>query len=79
MKIRTFLSTVAEMFGPQVAMAVIKPTMIPKLAAGMGIDMNDVSTSDELEEMKNNAADAEAEQMEQENQIRMMNAQAQAK
>lgn len=79
MKIRTFLSTVAEMFGPQVAMAVIKPTMIPKLAAGMGIDMNDVSTSDELEEMRNNAADAEAEQMEQENQLRMLNAQAQAK
>ena len=79
MKIRTFIGTIAEIFGPQVAMSVVKTTIIPKLASGMGLDMNDVATSDELDQMKSDAADAEADQMEQENQIRMMNAQAQAK
>lgn len=50
-KIIRFVQTIAEIVGPQIAMAVIKPNIIERLSVLMGIDQSIIKNTDEIEQV----------------------------
>lgn len=55
-KLIKFMEVINGVFGPQVASAIMKPEVIPILATKMGIDVNNISSAEEIEGIKAQAA-----------------------
>lgn len=62
-KLIKFMEVINGIFGPQIASVIMNTQVIPELATKMGIDLNNIKTADEIEQMKEQAQAAMAQQM----------------
>lgn len=66
-KLIKFMEVLNGIFGPQVAPMIMKETVIPVLATKMGIDLNNIKTAEEIQQLKQQAAQVAQQQMGAEN------------
>jgi hypothetical protein len=62
-KLIKFMEVINGIFGPQVAAMIMNVTVIPELATKMGIDLKNIRSSEEIEQMKQQAEQVVASQM----------------
>jgi len=63
-KLIKFMEVVAGIFGPQTPAMIMNTDVIPTLATKMGIDLNNIKSAEEIEQIKQNAAEVAQQQME---------------
>ena len=62
-KLIKFMEVVNGIFGPQVAAAIMNVEVLPSLATKMGIDLNNIKSVDEINQMKEQAQAAAMQQL----------------
>jgi len=62
-KLIKFMEVINGIFGPQVSAMIMNVAVIPELATKMGIDLNNIKSSEEIEQLKQQAEQAVAQQM----------------
>ena len=66
-KLIKFMEVIAGIFGPQVPAMIMNETVIPILATKMGIDLNNIKSAEEIQQLKQQAAEVAQQQMGAEN------------
>ena len=62
-KLIKFMEVINGIFGPQVAAMIMNVSVIPTLATKMGVDVNNIKSADEIEQLKQQAEQMVAQQI----------------